>query len=231
MSGQSNWIIPAITAAASLLGAMVGAIAYCHLLDIEEGHERESRRQEREWADQKERQQSTLLREAAIRFVATMTDISVASIGLTQISREWGEVAGKLANARTEQELAEVAQEFDPTIEPGVGQLDILFRLVRTTGLFEEDVKKAMSLLTEPRLIAPGDVADSAQRLIYTGFAHELAVAMAPNLRHQTIEAFNREINEFVNRVRGHMNVEPYAFNAIDEQGVRELPSFPGAGR
>jgi hypothetical protein len=27
MSGQSSWVIPAITSAASLLGAMVGAIA------------------------------------------------------------------------------------------------------------------------------------------------------------------------------------------------------------
>jgi hypothetical protein len=180
MSGQSSWIIPAITAAASLLGAMVGAIAT--YWTSKKAHERESKRQERERADQKERQQSTLLREAAIRFVATMTDISVASVGLTQMSREWGEVADELANARTEQELADVAIQFDPTIQPGAGQLDILFRLVRTTGLFEEDLKKAMSLLTELRLIAPGDVADAAQRLIYTGFAHELAVAIAPNL-------------------------------------------------
>jgi hypothetical protein len=229
MSGQSSWMIPAITAAASLLGAMVGAIAT--YWTSKKAHERESRRQERERADETERRQSTLLREGAIRFISTMTDISVASVGLTQISREWGEVADKLANARTEQELVEVAKQFDSTIAPGVGQLNILFRLVITTGLFEEDLKKAMSLLTELRLIAPGDVADSAQRLIYTGFAHELAVAVAPNLRHQTIEAFNREINDFVNRVRRHMNVEPYAFNAIDEQGLEELiSSLPAAG-
>jgi hypothetical protein len=227
MSGQSSWIIPAITAAASLLGAMVGAIAT--YWTSKKAHERESKRQERERADQKERQQSTLLREAAIRFVATMTDISVASVGLTQMSREWGEVADELANARTEQELADVAIQFDPTIQPGAGQLDILFRLVRTTGLFEEDLMKAMSLLTELRLIAPGDVADAAQRLIYTGFAHELAVAIAPNLRHQTIEAFNREINDFVNRVRRHMNVEPHAFKVIYEQGLQGLVSVPAA--
>jgi predicted transcriptional regulator len=71
---------------------------------------------------------------------------------------------------------------------------------------------------------------DSAQRLTYTGFAHELAVAIAPNLRHQTIEAFNREINDFVNRVRPHMNVEPHAFKIIDEQGLQALLSFPTAG-
>ena len=228
MNGQAGWIIPAITAAASLLGAMVGAVATYRT--SKKAHERESKRQERERADESERRQSTLLREGAIGFVSTMTDISVASVGLIQLSREWGEVADKLANARTEQELADVAKQSDPTIQPGVGRLNILFRLVRNTGLFEEDGKKAMSLLTEPRLIAPGDVADSAQRLIYTGFAHELAVAMAPNLRHHTIEDFNREINEFVNRVRRHMNVEPHTFNVIDEQGLEGLLSFPEAG-
>ena len=88
-----------------------------------------------------------------------------------------------------------------------------------------------MSLLTELRLIAPGDVAESAQRLIFTGFAHELAVAMAPNLRHRTLEDFNRQINDFVNRVRRHMNVEPHTFTAFDEQGLQELLSFPAAGR
>ena len=229
MSGQSNWVIPAITAMASLLGAVVGAVAT--YWRSKKAHERESKRQESERADENERRQSTLLREAAIRFVTTMTDLSVASVGLTQISHEWGDVADKLASARTEQELVDVAKQLDSTTEPGIGQLNILFRLVRNTGLFEEDVKKAMSLLTELRLIAPGDVADSAQRLIYTGFAHELAVAMAPNLRHHTIEDFNREVNDFVNRVRRHMNVEPHTFNAIDEQGLEELLSFPAAGR
>ncbi len=207
---------------------MVGAVAT--YWTSKKAHERESKRQERERAAETERRQSTLLRESAIRFVATMTDISVASVVRTKISREWGEVADDLASARTEQELADVAKQLDPTAEPGVGRLNILFSLVRASGLFEEDLKKAMSLLTELRLIAPGDVADSAQRLIFTGFAHELAVAMAPNLRQQTIEAFNREINDFVNQVRRHMNVEPHTFTAIDEQGLQELLSFPAAG-
>ncbi|OBI63546.1 hypothetical protein A5706_15910 [Mycobacterium sp. E796] len=56
-------------------------------------HERESKRQERERAAETERRQSTLLLEGAIRFVSTMTDITVASDGLTQISRGWGDVA------------------------------------------------------------------------------------------------------------------------------------------
>ncbi|WP_156766987.1 hypothetical protein [Mycobacterium sp. E796] len=42
---------------------------------------------------------------------------------------------------------------------------------------------------------------------------------------------FNREINNFVNRVRHHMNVEPHAFKAIGEQGLEELFGVPAAGR
>ena len=88
---------------------MVGAVAT--YWTSKKAHERESKRQEHERAAQKERQQSTLLREAAIRFVATMTDISVASDGLTQLSHEWGEVAEQLANARTEQERRSRSQD------------------------------------------------------------------------------------------------------------------------
>src|ERR1700758_1931663 len=85
-TGQASWIIPAITAAASLLGATVGAVAT--YWTSKKAHERESKRQERERAAETERRQSTLLREAAIRFVTTMTDISVAGDVLTKISHE-----------------------------------------------------------------------------------------------------------------------------------------------
>ena len=118
MSGQSNWVIPAITAMASLLGAVVGAVAT--YWRSKKAHERESKRQESERADENERRQSTLLREAAIRFVTTMTDLSVASVGLTQISHEWGDVADKLASARTEQELVDVAKQLDSPLSPAL---------------------------------------------------------------------------------------------------------------
>jgi hypothetical protein len=218
MSAQADWVIPTITASASLVGAMVGGFAT--YWTSKKTHERQT-------AAEDERERFALLREAASRFVNAMTDIVVTSVGFQEISIEWGEAAGKLANARTEQELAEVAKQIDPTIQPGVGTLNILFRLVRMTGLLEEDVKKAMAVLAELRLLAPGDVADTAQRVIYTGFAQELAVAMAPNLRRHTTDAFNREISDFVNRVRNHMNVEHYAFDVIDDKGLRELIYLP----
>jgi hypothetical protein len=214
MTGQTDWVIPAITASASLLGAVVGGFAT--YWTSKKTHDRQA-------AAEDERERLALIRESATRFVNAMTDISVASVGFQEISREWGEAAEKLANARTEPELAEVAKQIDPTIEPGAGTLNVLFRLVRMTGLLEEDVKNAMTVLAELRLIAPSDVAEAAQRVIYTGFAQELAVTMAPNLRRHTTDAFNREISDFVNRVRRHMNAEHYASDVIDEHGLREL--------
>jgi hypothetical protein len=218
MSAQTDWVLPTITASASLLGAMVGGFAT---------YWTSKRTDERQTAAEHQRKKSALLREASTRFVNAMTDISVASAGFRQISREWGEAADKLANVRTEQELAEVAKRLDPTIEPGLGALNILFRLARMTGLLEEDVKKAIAVLAELRLIAPSDIADAAPRVMYTGFAQELAAAMAPNLRRCTTDAFNHEISDFVNRVRHEMNVEYYAFDVIDEQGLRELIHLP----
>jgi hypothetical protein len=152
-----------------------------------------------------------------------MTDISVANVGIKEISREWGAVADQLASARTEQDLLDIAKQVDPTIQPGLSRINTLLRLVRLTGLPEEDLKKAITLLTELRFIAPSDVADSAQRVIYTAFAQELTAAIAPHLRHQTTDAFNREINDFVNRVRHHMHFEHYEFKVIDQQTVQEI--------
>src|SRR5689334_7893419 len=105
MNGQTDWVIPMITASASLLGAIVGGFAT--YWTSKKSHERQT-------AAEEERQKSTLLREAAIRFVAAMTDISVASVGTKQMSREWGPVAEELVLARTDLELVEVARQLDP---------------------------------------------------------------------------------------------------------------------
>jgi hypothetical protein len=214
VNGGPDWVIPAITASASLLGTIVGGLA---------AYWTSKKTHDRQTAAEEERQKYTLLREAAIRFVTAMTDISVANLGIKEISREWGAVADQLASARTEQDLIDIAKQVDPTIQPGLSRINTLLRLVRLTGLPEEDLKKAVTLLTELRFIAPSDVADSAQRVIYTAFAQELTAAIAPHLRHQTTDAFNREINDFVNRVRHHMHFEHYEFKVIDQQTVQDI--------
>src|SRR6516164_6564852 len=129
-----------------------------------------------------------------------------------------GPVADELVAGRTEEELVEVAKAIDPTIEAGEGRIGILIRLVRETGVYHEDIRRRFTLLTELRLIAPGDVADSAQRVLYSAFAQEMIGAIAPHLQRQATDAFNHEINDFVNLVRHHMNVEDIEFEFINEK-------------
>jgi hypothetical protein len=77
MSAQADWVIPTITASASLVGAMVGGFAT--YWTSKKTHERQT-------AAEDQRKRFALLREFATRFVNAMTDISVASVGFQEIS-------------------------------------------------------------------------------------------------------------------------------------------------
>lgn len=211
---MTDWVIPAITASASLLGTMVGGMAT--YWTSKKTHERQS-------AAEQERQKFDLLRDATIRFVAAMTEISVASTGLKQISADWAEVTQRLARAKDHGQLLEMAHEIDPSIPDNLDRLAVLFRVVRATGLLEDDIKRAITLLTELRLVAPSDIADSAQRVIYSAFAQELTSALSPDRRNAATDAFNAAINDFVNRVRHYMHVEDHEFDAIDRKALEHL--------
>ena len=214
MSNDPAWVVPAITASASLLGAIVGGIATYWTSRI--AHDR---------ATEAERnmQRNTLLREAAMRFVAAMSEMSSPAAGLERITEQWGPVADQLVAAETEEDLVRIAKAIDPTIEPDEGRVGILIRLVRETGVYDEDIRKRFAFLTELRLVAPADVADSAQRVLFSAFAQEMIGGIAPHLQRQATDAFNDEINDFVNRVRHHMNVEDIEFEFIDEQVMHKV--------
>ena len=214
---MTDWVIPAITASASLLGTMVGGIAT--YWTSKKTHERQSIAEE-------ERQKFDLLRDATIRFVSAMTEISVASAGLKEISAEWAEVTQRLAHAEDRDHLLSMARNIDPTIPENLDRLAVLFRVVRATGVLEDDIKRAITLLTELRLVAPTDIADSAQRVIYTAFAQEITSALSPDRRNAAVDAFNAAINDFVNRVRHYMHVEDHEFDAIDQKALQHLLDF-----
>lgn len=211
---MTDWVIPAITASASLLGTMVGGIAT--YWTAKKTHERQSRHDE-------ERQRFDLLRETTIRFVAAMTEISVASTGLKQLSAEWAELTKRLARTTDRDEFLALARESDPSIPENMDRLAVLFRVVRATGVLEDDVKRAITLLTELRLVAPSDIADSAQRVIYTAFAQEITNALSLDQRNAATDAFNASINDFVNRVRHYMHVEDHEFDTIDRATLEHL--------
>lgn len=92
--------------------------------------------------------------------------------------------------------------------------------------MLEDDIKRAITLLTELRLVAPSDIADSAQRVIYTAFAQEITSALSPDRRNAAVDAFNGAINDFVNRVRHYMHVEDHEFDAIDKKALEHLLEF-----
>jgi hypothetical protein len=214
MDSNPLWVVPAVTASASLLGTIVGGLAT--YWTSKTSHDRAA-------AAQEATQRYTLLREAAMRFVASMSDMPGPGSGLERMIRQWGPVADELMAARTDEELVKAAQAIDPTIKVGEGRVGVMIRLVRKTGVYDEVVQRRFTLLTELRLIAPGDVADSAQRVLYRAFAQEVTGAITPHLHRQAIDAFNREINEFVNLVRHHMNDDDIEFEFINEEVMQKL--------
>ncbi|QZT59431.1 hypothetical protein [Mycolicibacterium austroafricanum] len=211
---MTDWVIPAITASASLLGTMVGGFAA--YWTSKKTHEQQSIKEE-------ERQKFDLLRDATVRFVAAMTEISVASAGLKQISPEWVGLTKRLANAEDHAQLVEMAREIDPSIPENLNRLAVLFRVVRVTGLLEDDIKRAITLLTELRLVAPSDIADSAQRVIYSAFAQEITSALSSEKLSAATDVFNASINDFVNRVRHYMHVEDHDFQVLDRRALDTL--------
>ncbi len=211
---MTDWVIPAITASASLLGTIVGGLAT--YWTAKRTHERQSIAEE-------ERLKFDLLRDATIRFVAAMTEVSVVSAGLREISEEWAEVMHRLAHTEDHEQFLARAREIDPSIPDNLNRLAVMFRVIRVTGVLEDDIKRAITLLTELRLVAPSDIADSAQRVMYTAFAQELTSALSPEKRNMATEAFNTAINDFVNRVRHYMKVEDHDFTVVDHKALDAL--------
>ena len=133
---MTDWVIPAITASASLLGTIVGGLAT--YWTSKKTHERQS-------AAEEEREKFDLLRDATIRFVAAMTEISVASAGLKQISAEWTAVVDKLSHAESQQDLIAMARQIDPSIPDNLNRLAVLFRLVRGSPACSKTTSSAPS--------------------------------------------------------------------------------------
>jgi hypothetical protein len=214
MSGQQSWLIPVISASASLLGTLVGGVT---------AYWTSKKSFERQLASEQSAQRNTQLREASIRFITTITDIPVVQAGMARASAEWGPVLGQMAAAESDRDFAALARTITPTIPPDSSRDEALVELMRTTGAFDDDVRRAVTLLTELRLIAPRDVAESAQRVLYTAVTRELAVAFSPQRQRHATKSFNREVNDFFNQVRHHMNVEDIDFDFFNEDVMRRI--------
>jgi hypothetical protein len=217
MADNPVWVIPAITASASLLGTIVGGLV---------AYWTSKRMHDRTTAVEELRRKNAFLREGAIQFMSGIAQMTAGGAGLERISERWGPQAARLVAAGTEDQLLAVAREIAPGIEAGGGRMEILLRVIRKTGVLDERIKPGMTVLSELRLVAPGDVVESAQRVLYSAFAQELTTAVAPHLRTKATAAFNSAVNEFFNRVRHHMSVEDIEFDFINEKVMSEALDF-----
>lgn len=212
MSAQSSWLIPAISASASLLGTLVGGLTTYWI---------SKKSFERQLTAEQSSQRNTQLREAATRFIAVITDAPLTQAGLARAAAQWGPVLGQLGAADSDADFTALARTINPSIPPDTRREEALVALMRSTGAFDDDVRRAVTLLTELRLIAPRDVAESAQRVLYSAAVRELAEAFSPRRQRSAADSFNREVNDFFNRVRHHMNVEDIEFDFFN-QGVMQ---------
>ena len=215
MSDTPFWVIPAITAASSLMGTVVGGLV---------GYWSSTRMHDRTIATEELRSRNTQLRDGAMTFITGIEKIDVGPAALERIVQRWGSAAGRLLSPETDDAgVLEAAREGYPAIDAGGGRLQILLRLTRETGVLDLEARQLTSLLSEIRLVAPADVAAAAQRVAYTAMAVRLTAIAAPDLNRHATFKYNSAVNEFFNRVRHHMSVENIEFDFINENLLVEV--------
>jgi hypothetical protein len=157
-------------------------------------------------------------------FIIGIQKLNVGPAALERISQRWGPASARVLSPETDdRELLEAAREIYPAIDAGGGRMQILVRLIRGTGVLDDEVRQFTSLLAEIRLVAPADVADAAQRVVYNAVAVQLTAAAVPDLNRHATFKYNSAVNEFFNRVRHHMSVENIEFDFINEHLITEV--------
>jgi hypothetical protein len=215
MSDTPFWVIPAITAASSLMGTVVGGIV---------GYWNATRMHERTTAVEELRSRNALLREGAMAFMIGIEKLDVGPGAIERIFHRWGPAAASVMAPDSDDEtVLAAAREIYPALEAGGGRMQILVRLARETGVLDDEVRQLTSLLSEIRLMAPTDVADIAQRVAYTAVAVRLTYIAAPELNRHATFNYNSAVNEFFNRVRHHMSVENIEFDFVNENLLQEV--------
>jgi hypothetical protein len=218
LSGNSAWVIPAITASASLSGTIVGGLvtywASRKNFEITSESDRVSNLRAK-------------VREGAIGFIGSLADHKPQPV-IDRIVERWGPAAASLLTAQTDQQLAEAARAIDPDIQIGADRGAILYQLFRNTGVLDESDSYGVKSLSELRLLAPEDIAKSAHRVLFRNFALRLTATLAPDKADPARDALNREINDFFNRVRHFMSVEDMEFDFIDPEYLSSMfPALP----
>ncbi|MGI9124406.1 MAG: hypothetical protein ACR2JM_06600, partial [Mycobacterium sp.] len=129
MSDTPFWVIPAITAASSLMGTVVGGVV---------GYWNSTRMHERTTAAEEARIRNTLLHESAIAFITGIAKLDKGHLVLERITQQWGPATAIVLSPDTDDEDAlKVARRIYPSIEAGGGRLRMLLSLARETGVLD----------------------------------------------------------------------------------------------
>jgi hypothetical protein len=215
MTDTFGLISLSITAATGLLGTLIGGLV---------GYWSSSKMHDRTIATEESRNRNTHLREGAMAFIIGIQKLDVGPAALERIAQRWGPAAAILLSPDTDDEATlEAAREVYPGIEAGGGRTNILLRLAKETGVLDDEATQLTSLLSEIRLVAPADVAETAQRVAYTAVAVRLTAVAAPTLNRHATFNYNSAVNEFFNRVRHHMSVENIEFDFVNENLLLEV--------
>lgn len=215
MADPAFWVIPAITASSGLLGTLVGGLVT---------YWSSARMHERTTAAEDSRRRLTQLQEGAVAFISGIEKLQVGEGALDRIGDRWGPAAARVFSPDTdEQGFLEAAREIYPGVDVGGGRLSVMLALAKETGVFDDEVRRATSLLSEIRLIAPVDVARAAQRVAYTAMAVQLTALAAPELNRHATFKYNSAVNDFFNRVRHHMSVEDIEFDFVNEKVLLDV--------
>lgn len=218
MSGNSDWIVPVITASASLSGTIVGGLVTYW-----------ASRRNFQMTSEVARVQNLRRRvgKAAVGFVASLADTSMLDPAIDRVTQQWGAAATAVLAGGTDEELAAAARSIDPTIKTDTDRGAILYQLFRNSGVLDESGFYSRSSLSGLRLLAPEDVARSAHRVLFRQFVLQLTVALAADATDPARDALNREINDFFNRVRHYMSVKDIEFDFIDKAFLASM--LPGS--
>ena len=220
MTDTSGLISLGITATSGLLGTLVGGLV---------GYWSSSKMHDRTIATEESRQRHALLRDGAMTFITGIEKIDVGPAAMERIVQRWGTHAAMLLSPDTDdQSTLEAAREVYPALEAGGGRTKILLRLAKETGVLDDEATQLTSLLSEIRLVAPADVAETAQRVAYTAMAVRLTAIAAPALHRHATFNYNSAVNEFFNRVRHHLNVENIEFDFINDNAMSKMLDLRG---
>lgn len=215
MADAALWVIPAITASSGLLGTVVGGLVT---------YWSSARMHDRTTAADDSRRRHAQLHEGAVAFINGIAELQVGQEALERTARLWGPAGARVFSPETDdQGFMAAAREIYPGVEVGGGRLRVMLALAKETGVFDDEVRQATSLLSEIRLAAPADVAQTAQRVAYAAMAVQLTALAAPELNRHATFRYNSAVNELFNRVRHHMNVEDIDFDFVNEEVLLDV--------